>query len=198
TYAGTNFAIRADGTIVVAQGGLTAGNFTLYVKITDHGGNGYSIVKPVNVVVNGQTGTAPVIQVTGAVTFATPDNVPTRPLQNLTFVDADDLANNRSITVTVTFDGTHGDFVGIPSNLPTGITAIAYTLHGNSLVITGLQGDVTTFLHSLRFDPRDKAAAAGTTEATDFAVQIRDSSGTTSNIVDVTVTATATNSAPTN
>ncbi|MGO4705755.1 cadherin domain-containing protein [Microvirga sp. 2MCAF38] len=191
-YTGTDFRVDENGNIVV-DGALTTGSKTLYVKITDStGADANTIVQQVTFTV-GEGNIAPEIIVNGDTDWTIPDTATEQPFQNLAFED-DDAGTGDDITVTITFDRSHGTLTSVLGQA--GRDYFYDPVNPNKFIVTGSILLVNQIVQHLTFNPNDQFEGSAD-RTTDFSVQVTDVHGATSQPQMVTVIDTPNNQAPT-
>ncbi|MGO4573026.1 cadherin domain-containing protein [Microvirga sp. 2TAF3] len=172
TYGGL-FSIDAAGKIKIADASklpVTADtDYTLTVNIGDgHGGTASQNIT-IRIKDVAVSNAAPTVTVTGSTTTAAVDDGPAvSPFTGVTFGDNE----NDDLTVTISFAAADGDLI-----LPVGVTATsAITAGTKTYTFTGKADILSLALKNVKFDPIDRAAAAGTKFTTDFIIGVKDGS----------------------
>ncbi|WP_262028317.1 cadherin domain-containing protein [Microvirga sp. Mcv34] len=193
-YAGTDFRVDASGNIVV-NGTLTAGEKTLYVKITDGTGPDANVIVQLVTFNVGVANIAPEIIVSGDTEWSILDTGTVKPFQGFSFEDDDALADDE-ITVTITFDGSHGALTSALGELGRDYFYNP-VINPNLLTVKGTVDWVNQIVKQLTFNPHDQYEGSAD-RTTTFTVQVEDMHGATADLPrTVTVIDTPANVAPT-
>jgi Ca2+-binding RTX toxin-like protein len=175
--------IRALSYKNVATGTAVTGLRSMLVILEDAGGSTTSATVNVNVVNQGET-IPPRVVLTGSDQVSGADTSLLSPFADIRIRDADS-----DVTVTIQFAAEKGRLVLPPGNFGT------YDPAAGTYTVTGDPFDITDYIRTIQFDPRDRRAPVGTVETTQFTISVTDD-GIRSDSKTVAVHAAIANRAP--
>jgi Ca2+-binding RTX toxin-like protein len=175
--------VRALSYKNVVDGAAVTGLRSISITLTDAGGSEAAVTTSVNVVNQGDSAPPSVVlRSTDPVTGA--DTALLSPFADVRIRDADS-----DVTVTIKFAADHGRLI-----LPAGKFG-TYDPVAGTYTVTGDPLDITDYIRTIQFDPRDRNDPVGTVEATEFEISVTDD-GVRSDAKTVTVKAATANLIP--
>lgn len=154
--------IRALSYKNVATGTAVTGLRSVTVILEDAGGSVTSATVNVNVVNQGET-IPPRVVLTGPDQVSGADTSLLSPFAAVRIRDADS-----DVTVTIRFAAEKGRLVLPPGNFGT------YDPAAGTYTVTGDPFDITDYIRTIQFDPRDRSDIIGSVETTPFTISVTD------------------------